>query len=129
MSTKTQTLLVQYNQRLMAVIDTFQGEIRPLKENFAIAAARDLYQDTLDMEVNGGIAYLPWLEALAKFLKNPEVLAIDPDDKLEILADKILASPDLIAYFRNEIKPDVPLDRLQLQLFIKDANSILNAKI
>lgn len=124
MSTKAQQIVIQYNQRIMALMDNLPETVRPNKENLAIMAARDLYQNMLELD-NTGINYLGWISVMESFFKFPALLEVDPDGKLEDLANKFLAAPDLMAYYRTNVDTGVELDRVQLLTFIKSANRIL----
>lgn len=125
MSIRTKALLKQYSVRIKTVLQRIPTEVFPKKEAIIIRQARDFYQDMLDLD-DTGFTYVGWLTALEKFLKYQDALSLDPDDKLENLANQIMTSSDLIDYFKEYIDIGEAFDRLQLHLFIKRADELIH---
>lgn len=124
MSVRTKQLLLQYNTRVSALLENIPEEVKPSKESLVLMAARDFYQNILDLD-NIGFNYIGWLSVLDSFLKYPAVLELDPDHKLDKLADRILNCPELLSYYKKEVDNGIELDRLQLLFMIKHVNHAL----
>lgn len=124
MSARTKQLLAQYNARITALLENIPQEVKPSKESLVLMAARDFYQNILDLD-NIGFSYIGWLSVLESFLKYPAVLELDPDHKLEKLADRVLNCPELLSYYKHDVDNGVELDRLQLLIMIKHVNQVL----
>lgn len=125
MSARTKQLLAQYNARIMTLLENIPQEVKPSKETLVILAARDFYQNILDLD-NVGFSYLKWLPVLESFLKYPAVLELDPDHKLEKLAARILNCPELLSYYKKDVDNGIELDRVQLSNLIKHVNQVLD---
>jgi len=124
MSSRTKQLLAQYNTRISDLLENIPQEVKPTKESLVITAARDFCQNILDLD-NIGFNYIGWLSVMESFLKYPAVLELDPDQKLEKLADRILNCPELLSYYKKDVDNGVELDRMKLVCMIKQVNLIL----
>lgn len=116
----------QYNERIGTLMRNLPEHVVPQVDRIVMMAARDLYQDMLNLEDRLNIDYIKWLEAITKFYKYPALLELDPDGTLEKLANRILNAPGLMEFFKKNVDTGVELDGVQLALFVKQANAILS---
>lgn len=127
MSAKTLALVTRYNQRITQVVDMFGcGTARNKAEQSVIGAAIQFYRDTLDITPDGKFVYTQWLEIFHKFLTNQQVLALDKDGVLARLAERVYNCPGLMAFYKEHIDNGTELDRVQLAITIKMAESAIS---
>ncbi|ARV77067.1 hypothetical protein PHABIO_436 [Pseudomonas phage Phabio] len=117
----------KYNDRIAYLLHNLPKEVMPGVERHVLTAARDLYIDFLAMENKVNIDYLVWLGIITKFYRFQPLLAVDQDDVLANLAEKIINHPSLVDYFKQYVDTGVELDVLQLRLFVDSVNTTLAA--
>lgn len=110
----------KYNERMAFVELNSVPELTPSFSRVITQATRDFYWNMYSMVKDNKLNYLDWLTHLRNFYCNEAVLALDPDDTLRTLGERLLNHKDILKYYQEEVhKNGQAFDIDQLLIMIK----------
>lgn len=127
MTLRTEKLFIKYNDRIKFLLAKTAKEEVIAKEIVVVSAAGQLYRAILDNMDNGfEITYARWISWVEEFLKDPKVLALDPDNYLLNVANKIMRCPELLKYYNTYFKYKLGSDVSQLREYVGRVERFVN---
>lgn len=110
----------KYNERLSFIELNSVPELTPSFSRVITQVTRDFYWNMYSMAKDGSLNYLDWLTHLRNFYCNEAVLALDPDDTLRTLGERLLNHKDILRFYQEEVyKNNQAFDLDQILIMIK----------
>lgn len=117
----------KYNTRMAFVEENAVKDLKPSFARVITQVTRDFYWNMYVMVRDGKLNYLDWLTYIREFYCNEQVLALDPDDTLRTLGERILNHKDILEYYQREVHMfGAAFDLEQLLLQIKMMDRVLS---
>lgn len=116
----------QYNHRMSFVERNAVPSLEPTFARVITQVTREFYWNMYVMVRDNKVNYLDWLTYMREFFLHESVLAMDPDDKLREIGERVLNHKDILEYYHSEVcKNHAAFDMEQILIQIKMMDRVL----